>query len=78
VLAGKKRMGAERAEGNGECIFRYFVLCYFLILFLFNCSFVRMLFFFLVIFFWLFFPSYDREVMSRYIRKFPGEIRNQG
>jgi len=26
----------------------------------------------------LFFPIYTREVMSCYIRKFPGEIRNQG
>jgi len=55
VLARKKRMGTERAEGNGECVFRYFVLCYFdfsvlfylfiylfiFFLFLLICSFVR-------------------------------------
>jgi len=44
VLAGKKRMGAERAEGNGECVLgtSSFVIFYF---FWFHCSFVRMFFF---------------------------------
>ena len=25
MLVRKKRMGAERVEGNGECVIRYFV-----------------------------------------------------
>ena len=51
MLARKKRMGTERAEGNGECVFRYFVLCYFdfsvlfylfiYLYFFFFCLFVR-------------------------------------
>jgi len=49
VLARKKRMGGERAEGNGECVFRYFVRCCFYFLFYFYLivrSFVLTLFIF--------------------------------
>ena len=36
-------------------------------------------FFFLVgVFFLVSFSNYDQEVMLCYIRKFPGEMRNQG
>jgi len=49
VLAGKKRMGAERAEGNGECVLGTSSFVIFLIFFGFIVrSFVS--FFFLVIF----------------------------
>jgi len=90
VFARKKRVGAERAEGNGECVFRYFVLCYFYAVFIF--IFLNFIYLFIFIYFYLFFgfiylifhfillfsPIYTQEVMSCYIRKFPCEIRNQG
>jgi len=50
VLAGKKRMGAERAEGNGYFVFRYLIYLF--------------VFIYLFLFFFFLFPSkYAREVM---------------
>jgi len=46
----------------------FYVILLFLLIFCFLC--------FLI--FSCFFPIYAREVMSCYIRKFPGEIRSQG
>jgi len=63
VLARAAYFGAKSSQKF------YFSLLIFFILFSF--------YFFVGVFF-LSFPNYDREVMSCYIGKFPGETRSQG